>query len=68
MLYETKGDKDARLSLDEYFDIIRSNLKDIIDDYKALKVNGKYSYQRESLLFLLQMQMKLVKRIQKVII
>ena len=28
MLYESKGDKDARLSIDEYFDIIRPYLKD----------------------------------------
>ena len=42
MLYETKGDKDARLSLDEYFDIIRSNLKDIIDD---CKVKGEWKIQ-----------------------
>ena len=35
MLYESKGDKNARLSIDEYFDIIRPYLKDMIDDYKA---------------------------------
>ena len=35
MLYESKGDNDARLSIDEYFDIIRPYLKDMIDDYKA---------------------------------
>ena len=35
MLYESKGGKDARLSIDEYFDIIRPYLKDMIDDYKA---------------------------------
>ena len=35
MLYESKGDKDARLSIDEYFGIIRPYLKDMIDDYKA---------------------------------
>ena len=28
MLYESKGGKDARLSIDEYFDIIRPYLKD----------------------------------------
>ena len=35
VLYESKGDKNARLSIDEYFDIIRPYLKDMIDDYKA---------------------------------
>ena len=29
------GDKDARLSIDEYFDIIRTYLKDMIDSHKA---------------------------------
>ena len=28
MLYESKGDKDAKLSIDEYFDIIRPHLRD----------------------------------------
>ena len=35
MLYENKGDKDAKLSRDEYFDIIRPYLKDMIDVHKA---------------------------------
>ena len=35
VLYESKGDKDARLSIDEYFDIIRPYLKDMIDDHKS---------------------------------
>ena len=35
MLYESKGDKDNKLSLCEYFDIIRPYLKDMIDNYKA---------------------------------
>ena len=35
ILYESKGDKDARLSIDEYFDIIRLYLKDMIDSHKA---------------------------------
>ena len=35
MLYESKGGKGARLSIDEYFDIIRPYLKDMIDDYKT---------------------------------
>ena len=67
VLYESKADKDARLSIDEYFDIIRPYLEHMMDDYKT-KVNGKYSYQCKSCLFFLQMQMKLVKCIQKVII
>ena len=35
LLYESKGDKDVRLSIDEYFDIIRLYLKDLIDDHKS---------------------------------
>ena len=35
MLYESKGDKDAKLSIDEYFNIIKAYLKDMIDDHKA---------------------------------
>ena len=42
VLYESKGDKDARLSIDENFDIIRPYLKDAIDIHKARK-NGKYN-------------------------
>ena len=35
MLYESKADKDNKLALYEYFDIIRPYLKDMIDDYKS---------------------------------
>ena len=35
ILYESKGDKDNKLALYEYFDIIRPYLKDLIDDHKA---------------------------------
>ena len=35
MLYEGKGDKDNKLALYEYFDIIIAYLKDMIDNYKA---------------------------------
>ena len=35
ILYESKTDEDARLSIDEYFDIIRPYLKDMIDSHKA---------------------------------
>ena len=40
VLYESKGDKDFKLSIDEYFDIIRHYLKDLIDDHKS-KGEGK---------------------------
>ena len=35
VLYESKGDKDNKLALYEYFDIIKPYLKDLIDDHKA---------------------------------
>ena len=35
MLSESKADKDARLSIDEYFDTIRPYLKDMIDNHKS---------------------------------
>ena len=35
ILYESKGDKDNKLALYEYFDIIRSYVKDMIDNNKA---------------------------------
>ena len=35
MLYERRGDKDAKLVIYEYFDIIRPYLRDMIDNYKA---------------------------------
>ena len=35
MLYESRGDKDAKLTLFEYFDEIRPYLKDMIDNYQA---------------------------------
>ena len=34
-LYESKGDKDSKSSIDEYFDIIRPYLRDMIDNHKA---------------------------------
>ena len=34
-LYESNGDKDAKLSIDEYFNVIRPYLKDMIDDHKS---------------------------------
>ena len=35
MLYESRGDKDSKSAIYEYFDIIRPYLKDMIDDHKA---------------------------------
>ena len=35
VLYESKRDKDNNLSIDEYFDIIRPYLRDMIDNHKA---------------------------------
>ena len=35
ILYDSRGDKDNKLALCEYFDIIRPYLKDMIDNYKA---------------------------------
>ena len=35
MLYETRGDEDAKLALYEYFDKIIPYLKDMINDYKS---------------------------------
>ena len=35
VLYESRGDKDNKLALYEYFDIIRPYLKDMIDNHKA---------------------------------
>ena len=35
VLYKSKGDKDSKLSIYEYFDIIRPYLRDMIDNHKA---------------------------------
>ena len=35
MLYESRGDKDAKLALYEYFDKVKPYLKDMIDDHKS---------------------------------
>ena len=37
ILYESNGDKDSRLLIDEYFNIIRPYLKDMVDSHKARK-------------------------------
>ena len=39
VLYESRGDKDNKLAIYEYFDIIRQYLRDMIDDHKA---NGEW--------------------------
>ena len=67
ILYESKGDKDARLSIDEYFDLIRPYLKDMIYSHKA-RNEWKIQLSMRIILVSLQMQIKLVKCIQKVII
>ena len=35
VLYESRGDKDGKLALYEYFDKIKPHLKDTVDDYKS---------------------------------
>ena len=35
VLYESRGDKDNKLAIYEYFDIIRPYLKDMIDNHKG---------------------------------
>ena len=35
MLYESSGDRDSKLAIYEYFDIIRPYLRDMIDNHKA---------------------------------
>ena len=35
VLYESNGDKDSKLSIDQYFNIIRHYLKDLINDHKS---------------------------------
>ena len=42
MLYESKGDKDAKLSIDEHFDKITPYLRDMIDIIRQ-EMNGKYN-------------------------
>ena len=42
VLYESRGDKDAKLALYKYFDKIKPYLKDMIDDYKSI---GKWKIQ-----------------------
>ena len=60
MLYESKGDKDNKLAVYEYFDIIKPYLKDMIDNYKA-RGEWKIQLSMRIIFVFLQMQMKLVK-------
>ena len=62
MSYESRGDKDNKLALYKHFDIITPYLKDLIDHHKF---KGEWKIQ---LSMQIQMQIKLVKCIQKVII
>ena len=67
MLYESKGDKDNKLALYEYFDIIKPYLKDLIDDRKA---KGEWRIQLSMRMIFVSFTdaNELVKCIQKVII
>ena len=42
MLYESRRDNDAKLLIEEYFDIIRPYLRDVIDNHK---VRGEWKIQ-----------------------
>ena len=42
MLYESKGDNDSKLSINEYFDIIKPYLRDIINNQK---IKGEWKIQ-----------------------
>ena len=42
ILYESRGDKDAKLWINEYFDKIKPYLRDMIDNYKA---RGEWTIQ-----------------------
>ena len=44
ILYESRGDKDAKLALWEYFDKVRPYLKDMIDDFKS---KGEWKIQKQ---------------------
>ena len=67
ILYESRGDKDNKLALYEYFDIIRPYLKDMINDYKS-KGEWKIKLSMQIIFVSFMMQMKPVICIQKVII
>ena len=59
MLCESRGDKDSKLAIYEYFDIIKPYLRNMIDNHKA---RGEWKIQLtiRIIFFLSQMQMKLV--------
>ena len=50
MLYESKGDKDNMSAVNEYFDKIKPDLKDMIDDYKS-KAEWKIVINQNDLCF-----------------
>ena len=59
-----KGDKDKSLSLEEYLDIIRPYLSDMINDHKTRRACS----QCKSVLFLIKITKKLALWIPRVII
>ena len=38
--YESRGDKDKKLSIEQYFDAIKPYLSDLINDHKAIKTSS----------------------------
>ena len=66
ILYESKGDKDAKLALWEYFDKIRPYLRDMIDYHK---VEGEWKIQLVmGIIFVSFIDLNETQCIQKVII
>ena len=59
MLSESRGDKDSKLAIYEYFDIIKPYLRDMIDNHQA-RGEWKIQLTMRIIFFLSQMQMKLV--------
>ena len=59
MLSESRGDKDSKLAIYEYFDIIKPYLRDMIDNHQA-RGEWKIQLKMRIIFFLSQMQMKLV--------
>ena len=38
--YESRGDKDKKLSIEQYLDVIKPYLGDLINDHKAIKTSS----------------------------
>ena len=38
--YESRGDKDKKLSIEQYLDVIKPYLSDLINDHKAIKTSS----------------------------